>query len=57
MGTSLFNPLLQKNSRVGKTPGSILGRHHPKKWLSFRSASTGHGPVQPWVPRQGPSSV
>jgi hypothetical protein len=31
----------QKSSRVGCSPGSVLGRHNPQKWLSFRSAPTG----------------
>ncbi|MFZ5526989.1 MAG: hypothetical protein ACOZE7_10080, partial [Pseudomonadota bacterium] len=39
-GDHPLQSLAAKSSRVGKTPGSILGRHQPKKWLSFRSAST-----------------
>lgn len=31
----------QNCSRVGCSPGSVLGRHYPQKWLSFRSAPTG----------------
>jgi hypothetical protein len=34
MVITLFIPLLQ-NSRVGKTPGSVLGRHHPKSGSVF----------------------
>lgn len=30
----------QKCSRVGCSPGSVLGRHYLRKWLSFRSAPT-----------------
>ena len=30
----------QKCSRVGRSPGSVLGRHNPQKWLTFRSAPT-----------------
>src|ERR1019366_7978602 len=39
-GDQSLNPAAQKYSRVGQTPGSVLGRHNPQKWLSFRSAST-----------------
>jgi hypothetical protein len=39
-GDHPLHSLAAQNSRVGKTPGSVLGRHHTKKWLSFRSAST-----------------
>ncbi|MBW8464830.1 hypothetical protein, partial [Acidovorax sp.] len=39
-GDHLLLPTAAKSSRVGKTPGSVLDRHHTKKWLSFRSAST-----------------
>ena len=30
----------QNCSRVGQTPGSVLGWHTRQKWLRFRSAST-----------------
>ncbi|WP_157896490.1 GGDEF domain-containing protein [Acidovorax carolinensis] len=32
----------QKSSRLSCSPGSVLGRHYPQKWLSFRSAPTDH---------------
>src|SRR5690606_15062178 len=46
-GDHPLHSLAAKNSRVGKTPGSVLDRHHTKKWLSFRSASTPPTSLQP----------
>ncbi len=39
-GDHSWSSAAQKSSRVGRSPGSVLGRHYPHKWLSFRSAPT-----------------
>ncbi len=39
-GDHSLSSAAQKNSRVGCSPGSVLGRHYLKKWLNFRPAPT-----------------
>jgi hypothetical protein len=38
-----LQPVVDDSGRVGVSPGSVLGRHHRWKWLSFRSAPTHPG--------------
>ena len=45
----------QKCSRVGCSPGSVLGRHYPQKWLSFRSAPTVERPEVAGTARSQPT--
>ncbi|ART53503.1 hypothetical protein CBP34_05010 [Acidovorax carolinensis] len=39
-GDHSLSSAAQKSSRLSCSPGSVLGRHYPQKWLSFRSAPT-----------------